>query len=520
MRQKLTMYGVVVLALVLSTLTVKGVARTPADAAAKPSPSPSATATWPLEQYDKPRADDNVLLKWNQQLLDTIKANPGGTGPTVTARALAILHTAMYDAWAAYDPIAKGTRLGGTLRRPADERTQDNKSKAISFAAYKTLSWLFPARENIYRGQLSTLYPDYATDTSWPVTVGNTAAQAVIDYRSTDGSNQANGYANTTTYAAKNTWDSTPYPWNWQPLCVLTKAGLEAGMPPTPSSGSCPTTPPPYYSIQKPLTPQWGSVTPFSLAPSQYQVYGPPKNADGTYQTADIDRALTDTANLDDRKKAQAEYWADGPGSVFPPGHDFIFASAVSRKYGYSLDGDVKLFFALGNAMMDASIASWYQKYKWDFVRPITAIRVQKKSVMVNSWLGPNKGYGMVPGEQWMPYQSLTVVTPGFPEYVSGHSTFSGAGMAILSWMTGGNTFGATVTVPKGSSTIETGTPATDITFSLPTWSQTGEDAGTSRRLGGIHFYTGDVNGRALGRQVATYVYAKANDYINGRTPG
>jgi hypothetical protein len=92
--------------------------------------------------------------------------------------------------------------------------------------------------------------------------------------------------------------------------------------------------------------------------------------------------------------------------------------------------------------------------------------------------------------------------------------------MAILSWFTGGDTFGATVTVPAGSLKIEPGLPATDVTFSLPTWSQTGEDAGTSRRLGGIHFATGDINGRSLGRQVATYVYSKAVGYINGTVAG
>jgi hypothetical protein len=74
--------------------------------------------------------------------------------------------------------------------------------------------------------------------------------------------------------------------------------------------------------------------------------------------------------------------------------------------------------------------------------------------------------------------------------------------------------------VKAGSLKIEPGVPATDVTFSLPTWSQTGEDAGMSRRIGGIHFYTGDYNGRALGRQVATNVYAKANEYISGRAPG
>jgi hypothetical protein len=488
-------------AALLSTLFVAG-AFHPAQAAG------ATTTTWRLEDYLR-SDNDNVMLKWNQQLLDTVSANPKTTGPTVAARALGVLHTATFDAWAAYDGAAKGTRLGGTLRRPAAERTDANKSKAISFAAYRTLVWLFPSRQSTYTAQMQALAydpSDTSVDATTPQGIGNKAAQAIIAYRGNDNSNQANGYTDTTGYQPKNTWDTVPYPWNWQPLCV-----------PTPPLGttSCAT-------VQKALTPQWSKVTMFSALPaSQYQVYGPPKNADGTFSTADIDQAVTDTANLDDRKTAQAEYWADGPNSVFPPGHDFIFAGAVSRQRRYTLDTDVKLFFALGNAMMDASIVGWYQKYKWDFVRPITAIRQRYRGQTVHgAWKGPGQGFGDVPGDQWIPYQPLNVVTPAFPEYVSGHSTFSGAGMAILSWMTGGNTFGATVTVPAGSSKIEPNTPATDITISLPTWSQTGEDAGTSRRIGGIHFQSGDVNGRALGRQVATYVYAKANDYINGRTPG
>ena len=96
------------------------------------------------------------------------------------------------------------------------------------------------------------------------------------------------------------------------------------------------------------------------LAASQFQVTGPPKNPNGSYSTVDIQQEIDDAANLDDTKKAKAEYWADGPASVFPPGHDFIFAQALSRKKGHSLDTDVKLFFMLGNAMMDASIASWW----------------------------------------------------------------------------------------------------------------------------------------------------------------
>ena len=99
-------------------------------------------------------------------------------------------------------------------------------------------------------------------------------------------------------------------------------------------------------------------------AASQYKVSGPPRNANGSCcSTTDIVTAVKDTSNLSDSSKARAEYWADGPRSEFPPGHTAVFAQALSRKKGHSLDTDAKLFFLVGNAMMDASIASWYQKY-------------------------------------------------------------------------------------------------------------------------------------------------------------
>jgi hypothetical protein len=505
MKHKLAAIPAVVAALTVSVIAVQTTGG-PVGAAPKPSPTPTPAPTWRIEDYG-PRTNDNAILKWNEQVLGSIRADPKGTGPTVTARALGIVHTATYDAWAAYDAVAKGTRLGSQLRRPAAERTEANKTKAISYAAWRTLSWLFPGRKSTYDAALTA--QGYALsdsmDSTTPEGIGNSAAQAVIDFRATDKSNQENGYLDTTGYQPVNTWNTVNDKWRWQPLCVPLSSA---------TATACGGT------VQKALTPQWGQVTPFSLAPSQYQVYGPPKNADGTYQTADIDSLVQQTAYLTEAQKAQAEYWADGPGSVFPPGHDFIFAQAVSRQRNYTLDTDAKMFFALGNAMMDASIASWYQKYKWDFVRPITAIRERYRGQTIQGWRGPGQGFGPIQGENWLPYQATNVVTPGFPEYVSGHSTFSGAGMAILSWFTGGDTFGATVTVPAGSLKIEPGLPSADITFSLPRWSQTGEDAGTSRRLGGIHFATGDVNGRALGRQVATYVYAKANQYINGQTAG
>src|SRR5438067_6248125 len=86
---------------------------------------------------------DSVVLLWNNAALQGVRDSK--LGPPMVARALAIAHTCMFDAWAAYDSKAIGTRLGASLRRPKPERTVSNKMKAISFAAYRALVDLFPA---------------------------------------------------------------------------------------------------------------------------------------------------------------------------------------------------------------------------------------------------------------------------------------------------------------------------------------------------------------------------------------
>src|SRR5215218_381944 len=111
---------------------------------------------------------DSVVLAWNQQVLDAIVATE--TGPTIAARALAVVHTAIYDAWAAYDPVAVDTRqrlrVNPDLRQPAAERTVANKNKAVSFAAYAALVDLFPGQDqqNAFATQMGDLH--YAIDGS------------------------------------------------------------------------------------------------------------------------------------------------------------------------------------------------------------------------------------------------------------------------------------------------------------------------------------------------------------------
>ena len=447
-----------------------------------------------------PTKGDNVVLRWDEELLQSIRANPAGTGPTVTARAIGVAHTSMFDAWAAYDTRAVGTRYGDKLRRPPAEHTLENKNKAISFAAYATLVDLFPSRQGDFALQMKELgYSVDGSDTSTPATIGVMVAKAVTDFRHKDGSNQLGGYADTTGYQPVNTPDKVIDRWRWQPLRVP----LGTGTP------------------QKALTPQWRLVVPFGMS-SAYgrDVPGPPRLPNGEWSAEDIEEAAKETAHLDDPSKIKAEYWADGPRSEFPPGHWAVFAQATSRKRRHSLDDDVKLFFTLGNALMDASIAAWAWKFKYDYVRPITAIREHYRGREVISWLGPYKGYGVVKGETWIPYQELHVVTPPFPEYVSGHSTFSAAGARVLSMFTGSDAFGASVTVKAGTSRIEPrtpshpGTPARDVTLAWPTFTAAADDAGWSRRYGGIHFESGDLDGRTLGREIGWDAWFKAQSYI------
>jgi hypothetical protein len=217
-----------------------------------------------------------------------------------------------------------------------------------------------------------------------------------------------------------------------------------------------------------------------------------------------------------------AEYWADGPNSELPPGHWNLFAQYVSHRdhhgaHTRGIGADVKLFFALTNAVFDASICCWDNKRFFESVRPITAIRYLFRGQRVHAWGGPYQGTRVIHGKDWFPYQAPTFPTPPFPEYSSGHSTFSAAGAEILKLFTESDDFGASVTFPAGSSKFESGAvPATDVTLQWATFSEAANQAGLSRRYGGIHFEQGDLDGRSAGRRVARQAWAKAQTYIRG----
>jgi hypothetical protein len=465
----------------------------------------------------------SVVIEWNEAFLQGVRESK--LGPPMVARALAIGHTCIYDSWAAYERTAVGTRLGGHLRRPPAERTLANKKQAISFAAYRAAVDLFPgSTSSVFDPLMQRLGYDpgnLSTDRRTPAGVGNLAAKAVLDFRHRDGANQLGDesggvpglpYSDYTGWKPVNDPMDVRLPFDpglvhdpnaWQQLRYLDGTGAVV----TPGFVGA----------------QWQRVTPFALNSSSQlrSLTGPAKF--GSPEFAAQCQALLDlSAALTDKQKMIAEYWADGPHSELPPGHWDLFGQYVSFRDHHGIgeqgvDADVKLFFALTNAIFDAGICAWDNKRAFTSVRPITAIRYHFLGQTVRCWAGPGQGTKLIDGAAWFPYQPTFFPTPPFPEYSSGHSNFSAAGAEILKLFTGSDRFGRSVTLPAGSSKVEHGAvPASDLRLSWATFSEAANQAGISRRYGGIHFEQGDLDARSTGRTAARIAWKKALDYWKG----
>ena len=452
-------------------------------------------------------ARDNMILFWDNVALDAIRAEP--PGPPMVARILAMVHTAQYEAWSQYDATAVGTLLGDRFRRPPAERTLENKSIAVSYAAYRVLVDLFPRRTRTFDSKmLDVLKYDPAvvtTDPSTPAGIGNLAGAVVLFHRRYDGSNQLGGYADTTGYQPVNTPDQVVDLNYWQPL--RTANGNQQGVC---LSGTLIT--------QTYIGPHWGSVVPFALddGPVITSTTGPIRYPSPEF-TAQATEIISYSANLTDYGIAISQYWADGPFSEFPPGHWALFSQFVSFRDAHGLDEDARLFFVVNNATFDAGIVSWKIKRIFDSVRPITAIRELFRGQEIVAWGGPYSGTQIIKGEEWQPYQEECFVTPAFAEFVSGHSTFSAAAAEVLKSFTGSDEFGAYYLYGVGKSPVEPNeSPKRTVLLLWKSFSDAADEAGLSRRYGGIHFVQGDVQGRVMGRQAGERVWQKAQTFFDG----
>jgi hypothetical protein len=384
-----------------------------------------------------PRGADgrSVARVWDEALLNAIRRDV--PAPTVHARNLFHTSAAMWDAWAAYDPVADGYFVE---EKHEAEDVRAAREAAISYAAYRLLLHrysLAAGLEQTFAELASTMRSlcyriDYVgTEGDSPAALGNRIAATAIAYGRQDGAHEQQRYAGAG-YAPVNDPLVVGEPGavmrdpnRWQPL-ALDRQIAQNGLP-IPSS------------VQAFVGPHWGGVKGFALPsgsegmpidPGPPPQLGDPAGDDTFKRTAvevirysgyldpgdgavvDIgpgargDNALgTNDGDGHERNPATgrpyepervlrgdfarvvAEFWADGPESETPPGHWNTLANAVSdspalaRRIGGSgpeldrLEWDVKLYFALNGATHDAAVAAWGAKGYYDSVRPISMIR-------------------------------------------------------------------------------------------------------------------------------------------------
>lgn len=490
-----------------------------------------------------------VSVLWDRAVQAAVVAD--APGPTIAARAYALTHTAIFDAWAQYDPLAVASTIGDALQQDAAAITDANKAAAMSWAAFTVLNDLFPDEAAIFLDTMATLGldPSAPVEPGSPADIGRQVGQALIAARASDGSNQAGGYADTIGYLPAN-----PSPLEITDITRWTPENV----PIDPEDG----TPEQSY-----LTPHWGEVTPFALPDGAFLRPPPPEPflvegveavldmgartltlADGTVLAvsrdlvgevinpgfiAQAEEIVATSATLTDEQKLIAEFWEDAGATSYPPGTWMTFGQYASARDGRTLDEDAVLFMALGNAVMDAGIATWEAKLFYDYVRPVRAIRdlgelgligtegtdelTGEQGFVIEAWAGPGEGTRTILAENWLSYQTPGLdPSPPFAEFTSGHSAFSAAGAEVLSRLVG-EAFGGAVEFAPGASRFEPGlVPAETATLAWETFRDAADEAGLSRIYGGIHFEDGDFDGRALGAEAGRLALLDTLLLVNG----
>lgn len=443
----------------------------------------------------KSKSTDAILF-WNAITLQacandydtSIASTPDQPGPTTTSRAFAIIHGAMYDAMKALNIIQKSNSPFGDLFQSRNAKTTATLEIAIAEAAYQTLLVMYPKQKELFNTIHNAVInvgnddSDEKSTSNKGVIIGRQAAQKILLARSLDRSNKSVTY--------------TP----------VNAPGYHQPDPSHPNQGF--------------LSPQWGQVTPFFLkSGSQFRasdIVGENK-ADrrkflnsaryiNNYKEVSSLGALNSTVRTADQTEIGIFWGYDGAPKIgVPPRLYNQIVRVIAIQKSNTLQENARLFALVNYALADAGISSWETKYYYGLWRPIIGVRQGLASTgSLSNWtpLGaPSDGKG-------------NNFTPGFPSYVSGHSTFGSATFQTLRLFYGTDNIrfqfqsdefnGITI----DSTTSQVRPPRTR---NYRTLTQAEDENFLSRIYLGVHWRIDQEEGKIMGRNIASYIFNRFN---------
>ena len=146
-------------------------------------------------------------------------------------------------------------------------------------------------------------------------------------------------------------------------------------------------------------------------------------------------------------------------------------------------------------ATFDAGIFAWKEKRRHDAVRPFSAVRQVYGTDLVLAWGGPGEATVYMPGNHWRSY----LEGASHPEYPSASACLCAAQAQAARTRLDDDHLGFAVRFPTGSSVVEPRyTPRTDVTVTIPTWTDFSIECGRSRIWGGVSFRPAVEESRAV----------------------
>lgn len=408
----------------------------------------------------------NVVQEWNAAALNVIRDWGGLTDdpkpgtrftsePPRVGRNMAMIHGAMFDAIncisSAYEPFV----FDGVPTEPGLD-----PNIAAASAAFRVASQLYPTFMNVWNSTLAESLNAYGSSPSNQPSIdfGTQVGNAILAARANDGSD------------AKVDYQPGNQPGDWN------------------------RTPPAFLA---PFLPQWPNVIPFAMnSPDQFLPPPPPALDTQAYAMA-VDQVMKLGSKSSSERTADqtaiANFWADGGGTFTPPGHWNRIAADTSLESHQSLIDSARTMALVNVALADAGISCWDAKYQYELWRPIDAIR--KADTDGNP--------ATLQDSNWTPL----LVTPPFPAYTSGHSTFSAASAQILSRLFGDNySFSTLLDQPTNTNQINYD-PTKRVVRTFGSFVQAAEEASMSRIYGGIHFLFDGQEGLNSGYAIGELVY-------------